>query len=441
MKKEERRVRCRHLELHLRLFVFLVALAVLVLLRPLPALAQQAIAADSFVDAVGVNIHLHYDGTPYRTQFPLIKERLRELAVRHIRDGLIDTTWQGYYDRLNELGDMGIKSTLIVTPEQSTDVWIQYPRRVSRTFAAYEGPNEYDRSGKSNWAQIVRATMTRLGGLRGVAGLENYPIYGPSLTSAAAFTALGDISATFDYVTMHNYFAGRHPSTGGWGANGYGSIRWNLELAGRYGGGKPAVTTETGYQDVSTAVDFVPREVAGNYLPKLLLEQYRAGVTRTFLYELCDFPGSGGYGLLDDRAMPKPGFHAVKGLLTLLADPGPAFTPAGLSYSVIGDTGGIRHMLFQKRDGTYYLALWQSGEVWDPITRTLVTAPRAEIAVTLSFPGPMRIIRRHQWQPDGMVVAENLQTTNSTLRVTVPDRLVIVEAARVPGSAPFRHGR
>jgi hypothetical protein len=410
------------------------------LVRPLAALAQEAIEADRFVDAAGVNIHLHYDNTPYRTQFALIKQRLQELGMRHVRDGLIDTSWQGYYDRLNELGDIGIKSTLIVTPEQSTDVWIQYPARVSRTFEAYEGPNEYDRSGRSNWVEILRQTMARMRTLRNVPTLDAYPIYGPSLTSAAAFVALGDVSATFDYANMHNYFAGRHPSTGGWGANGYGSIPWNIDLAGRYGGGKPVVTTETGYQDVSTAVDFVPREVAGNYLPKLLLEQYRAGVKRTFLYELCDFPGSGGFGLLDDRAMPKPGFHAVKGLLTLLADPGPAFTPTPPGYSVIGDTARIRHMVFQKRDGTYYVAMWQSSEVWNPITRTAAAAS-AEIAVTLQFSSPMRLLRRHQWQNDGTVTAESLGSTASTLRVSVPDRLVIIEVSRPAGFAPFRHGR
>src|SRR5262245_53540782 len=93
----------------IRVFVYLVCLVALVVMRPLVVLAQEAIEADRFVDAVGVNIHLHYDGTPYRTQFDTIKQRLRELNVRHVRDGLIDTAWQGYYDRLNELGDMGIK--------------------------------------------------------------------------------------------------------------------------------------------------------------------------------------------------------------------------------------------------------------------------------------------------------------------------------------------
>lgn len=426
-----------------RVFVYLACLVLLVLVRPLVVLAQEAIEADRFVDATGINIHLHYDGTPYRTQFEAIKQRLRELNIRHVRDGLIDTTWQGYYDRLNELGDMGIKSTLIVTPEQSADVWIDYPRRVSRTFEAFEGPNEYDRSGRSNWVQILRQTMERMRAIRNVPALDAYPIYGPSLTSQAAFVALGDVSGTFDYANMHNYFAGRHPSTPGWGDNGYGSIPWNINLASRFGGGKPIVTTETGYQDVSTAVDFVPREVAGNYLPKLLLEQYRAGVKRTFLYELCDFPRSGGYGLLDDRLEPKPGFHAVKGLLNLLADPGPSFTPTSPNYTVIGDTARLRQLVFQKRNGTYYLAMWQSSEVWSPLSRTLAAA-RPSVDVTLQFSSPMRLLRRLEWQGDGTVTAARLDSTASTLRVSVPDRLVIVEVSRATGSAiiaPIRHGR
>jgi hypothetical protein len=51
------------------------------------------IAADRVVDAFGVNIHLHHTDTLY-ANFDLVKSRLLELGTRHVRDGLIDTTWQ-----------------------------------------------------------------------------------------------------------------------------------------------------------------------------------------------------------------------------------------------------------------------------------------------------------------------------------------------------------
>ena len=60
---------------------------------------------------------------------------------------------------------------------------------------------------------------------------------------------VGDLSAFFDQANIHNYLAGRHPGTPGWGDDGYGSIDWNLRLIRRYSGGKPITTTEIGYQD------------------------------------------------------------------------------------------------------------------------------------------------------------------------------------------------
>src|SRR5215471_9718631 len=48
--------------------------------------------ADRFADSVGINVHLHHTGTPY-DNFELVRTRLVDLGVRHLRDGLIDTTW------------------------------------------------------------------------------------------------------------------------------------------------------------------------------------------------------------------------------------------------------------------------------------------------------------------------------------------------------------
>src|SRR5215469_10736772 len=70
--------------------------------------AENAYSADAFVDSVGLNIHLHDGDTSYGN-FPEIEKALRELGIRHVRDGLIDTQWTPYYDRMNILGRDGIK--------------------------------------------------------------------------------------------------------------------------------------------------------------------------------------------------------------------------------------------------------------------------------------------------------------------------------------------
>ncbi|MGI4894150.1 MAG: hypothetical protein ACRYF3_03435, partial [Janthinobacterium lividum] len=46
----------------------------------------QAQMADAFVDSIGVATHLTYDGTPYMN-YPLVKQRLQESGIRHLRDG------------------------------------------------------------------------------------------------------------------------------------------------------------------------------------------------------------------------------------------------------------------------------------------------------------------------------------------------------------------
>ena len=49
--------------------------------------AEPARPADGFVDFVGVNTHLGYYDTTYRDYESILKPRLLELGVRHIRDG------------------------------------------------------------------------------------------------------------------------------------------------------------------------------------------------------------------------------------------------------------------------------------------------------------------------------------------------------------------
>ena len=49
-----------------------------------------------------------------------------------------------------------------------------------------------------------------------------------------------------------------------------------------------------------------------------------------------------------------------KNFVALFEDPGAAFVPDKLTYTLSGVSTGIQQMLFQKRDGRFYLALWQS---------------------------------------------------------------------------------
>ena len=322
--------------------------------------------ADRFADSVGVNVHMHYAGTLY-TNFELVRARFAELGVRHLRDGLYDngTTWQEYYDRHNALGAMGIKGLFTVAaPSVPEETLRNFPSRTSSSFEAYEATNEYDLTGGAAWPSLLRQSLVQLHALREQPSLSKFPLYGPALSmSAAAFAALGNVSAYYDVANLHYYMAGRHPGTPGWGDGGYGSIDWNLAFARRYAPGKTIVTTETGYYDDPAIGDSAPPAIVGRYMPRLLLEQFRKGVTRSYIYELIDDPtpgvaGRSGFGLIGADGSSKPAFRAVAGLIRVFSDRGADVTRQSFTYTLEGGDTNVRQLAFQKRDGTLLLAVW-----------------------------------------------------------------------------------
>jgi hypothetical protein len=64
-------------------------------------------------------------------------------------------------------------------------------------------------------------------------------------------------------------------------------------------------------------------------------------------------------------ALRKPAFYAVKAIIGLLRDPGPAFAPTPVVFSVDA-VRTMRYELFQKRHGTYVLAVWNAVSSWKP---------------------------------------------------------------------------
>lgn len=415
---------------------FLLAMSIVISVHP--ASAQTTVAADKFVDSVGVNVHLHYEGTVYRDNFELIKGRLLELGTRHVRDGLIDTSWQGYYDRHKALGQAGIKGIFISSPGIRSAALESYPSRMQGAFEGYEAPNEYNWSGDPAWVATLRNTLTQLHALKAMPALAAYPIYGPSLTEQSAYGLLGNVGHLIDRGNLHNYFAGREPGTPGWGADGYGSIEWNLRNARPYADGKPIVTTETGYSDDPSRAGHVPPSIAAIYTPRVVLEQYLHGIERTYIYELCDpEPGGGadaGYGLLHRDGSPKPAFTALKNLLTLLADPGPAHAVQPLNAVIDGGGANLHRLAFQKRDGSYYLALWVEASVYDVDARTPVAVPVQ--SVTVRVPSPLQIVAARQWDAEGRVTTTPIAPPAGGGPVTVGDRLLVLEIRDVAPQAP-----
>ena len=62
----------------------------------------------------------------------------------------------------------------------------------------------------------------------------------------------------------------------------------------------------------------------------------------------------------------------------------PTKAPGTLDYTVSGPST-LRHMLFQKGDGSFWVALWNDVSVWDPVAR--VDRYPADAAATVSLGG------------------------------------------------------
>ena len=128
-------------------------------------------------------------------------------------------------------------------------------------------------------------------------------------------------------------------------------------------------------------------------MPRAFLEHYRRGVSRTYSYELLDeFPDPGltnresNFGLLRNDLSKKPAFDAVANLIGILKDPGSSFAPGSLDYSLGGNVENLRQVLLQKRDGSFYLALWRASSVWDAVTQTTLNPGSPDVSISFRQP-------------------------------------------------------
>ncbi len=360
------------------------------------ATGEPAKSANAFVDSIGVNTHIRYYDTAYGN-YPFIKQSLLDLGIRHIRDGGSDPTW---IQRINELGSLGIKSTLVLDPNIGIGPDASYDIKppgytvtnfvknlVSQGVEAVEILNEFDlfynlfpytRNGQpvrgDGWISYVRDfTRDVYTALKADPATANIPIIGPSFVFANSSSAIGDLSQWVDYGSFHPYNNPKNP--------GDGSLAKDYTLRSQSFGTKPLIATEVGYSTGSALSDRpVTEAVQGKYIPRLFLESFNQGVPRTFSYELIDQKAEpnnseSNYGLLRSDGTPKPAYTALKNLISLLNDPQPVTpatpaTPAtpvitttkplgALNYAIGGSsTQNVHHTLLQKSSGDFYLVLW-----------------------------------------------------------------------------------
>lgn len=421
----------------------LLAASLAILLAPssASAAAEQALQADSLVDSIGVNVHTSYNDTPYLSRFGAVRAKLAELGVRHVRDGL-EPDRPDQYRALNELASIGVRSTLIVGDPEIDDEELGELTSILRgdvrgAVEAVEGANEIDMRGDASLLPQLDDHQRRLfSAVKGDPALAGLPVLGPSLVHSRNQRALGDISALMDYGNIHPYPDGRPPE---------GNLSAHLERAAGNSGPKPVIATETGFH---TALawrgehDPVSESAMAAYIPRLYLEYFRRGIVRTFSYELLDQEAGGdredNFGLLRNDLSEKPAFAALRNLIAILSDAGPQFAPGKVRYAVGGDTRDLHRLLLQKRDGTYYLALWRATEAWDPVARHDLDPP--DRRVRLDFAQRVRSVAVHAPDASAAPVAapSPARLRGGELALPVGERAVILRLKLGGRAAPSR---
>ena len=217
-----------------------------------------------------------------------------------------------------------------------------------------------------------------------------------------------------DVGNLHGYFGGYNPGSSVINPGIYlGDVQPNTPA-------KPIWVTETGYFAVPGSIfgtNGVTPAIQAVYSPRSLLEYANAGATRTYLYELADDwePGEDAtdyhWALLNSDGTPKPAFGAVASLLNLLTDKGPAFTPGSLAYALQNADSTVHQALFQKRDGSWYLALWVEAQSYDFLNERNITVPTQEVKLQLA--GNVLAAQRTQWDDTGKVVTTALTPSNA----------------------------
>ena len=352
---------------------------------------QRASRAYDFLNSVGVNTHFTYTDTAYYQQPPTLIQALQDLHVSHIRDGL-SYSWiaPNLYAIHAMLAQAGIHADLVTPNPQSGATAAQLDALLPNypDVEALEGPNEYDLTDNPNWAADLKAYLPTVW----QAGENaNLPVIGPSFTQPASYPAIGVISGYMNFNNLHAYWGGRNPETWGWGGldtqgHAYGSFKWSMDKLNMDGPDVPVIMTESGYVANQTPKHgAISEPIEAVYAPRLLLHAWNEGIARTYLYELMDDPSSTtGYGLLRYDLSPRPAYTAIANLTRLLSDESGSFAPETLNYSLTGNTAGVETSLFEKQDGSFWLAIWLKGSIYDVDAQksTPVDPQRVQISVS-----------------------------------------------------------
>jgi hypothetical protein len=326
------------------------------------------------------------------------------------------------------------RPTFLLDPTQIDAELNEIKNQTLAVTVSLEAPNEYDleHGPDPDWAGNIKNYSTLLY-IKAKADemLKNLPVIGPSLTTLEAYEAVGNADQYIDYGNQHLYQWTYWPGFSGYDTNGSRSITWYLnELARRQSpSGKRVQGTEAGYTDYIQNGG-VSEEADGKYMARIFAEFFRRGIYRTYKYELVnqDVPGREGvFGLLRNDLSEKPSFRAVKNLITILSDKGPSFEPGMLNYVLNGSMDNVRQILFQKRNGDFYLMVWAEESSWDVHAKIDLYPSPQQVVLTLQDSSRISGAILYAFNNSADVNIFNLTINNNQVNFNVTDKISIIK--------------
>jgi len=388
-------------------------------------------SSDSFVDSMGVAVQLYQQAA----KFDVLAPALGDLGIRHIRTG---GSGAEFFRNVNALhDDYGIKTMLVMDPREGYTGRDTVTRGVLPVLDAaegVEGPNEWDINGDleyegASFPDGVRAFQDEMfdavkgytaDDARQQARVRALTVLSPTVADPDATGDLAGVKC--DRSAMHSYPGGDLPDA-------ELTTKW-MPAALQLCDGKGVVSTESGYCNTLTPQGCtnqggVSERASAKYALRHYFEYFRAGVGRDYLYNL----STDEWDLfLHPDGTRKPAFAAVASTIDLLADPGPAVNPTRFDVGVSG-ADDVRHVVLQKRDGSYWLAIWTNALSY-PAGEACCDVETSR-DVTVSLPRPMNAT---VYAPTfaGTTPVER-PAPGQTLRLRVPDEVLLVRLTEAPG--------
>jgi hypothetical protein len=417
----------------------------------------RAAPSDSFVNFLGVQGHLHREGTIWETQAATLRARVGEIGIRYMRTQ-IRTSSVAHESAAALFGEHGVRLNVVFHPLRSDgslnptqiDSYLAFLRdQVGvEKILSIEGPNEYSSTkydGNADWATELRGFQNQLySAVKADSRLNSLPVVAPSIWRRieSDYNELGNLGNAADLGNLHYFNGGRKPTR-------YNRVRFfgdegiesrmdrAISNARITTPGKRVFVTEARYNvfEGAPVLLHVPERTAAKYVLRLVSEFFvrQDRVAKAFIASLIDGKGvENQYGLLRRDLSRRPAFFAVKNAIKILSDEGPNFSPGRLTYTLSGDLSHIHFGILQKRDRRFYLMIWNDAVSWDQERLVETNPPSRRLTLDVS---EHRFRTMRLYLPTALDLADPnrgalpIQTIASPRAVvlSVPDHVLIAE--------------